>query len=75
LPAGSEFGAAHTIDLPLLLGTQASWAFASILGTAKWEDIDAAGRQVRQLWADFARTGTMPARVNIPGVLKLEQVK
>jgi para-nitrobenzyl esterase len=72
---GSEFGAAHTIDLPLLLGTQASWAFASILGTAKWEDIDAAGRQVRQLWANFARTGTLPARVNIPGVLKLEQVK
>jgi para-nitrobenzyl esterase len=72
---GSEFGAAHTIDLPLLLGTQASWAFASILGTAKWEDIDAAGRQVRQLWADFARTGTLPAQVNIPGVLKLEQVK
>jgi para-nitrobenzyl esterase len=72
---GSEFGAAHTIDLPLLLGTQASWAFAPILGTAKWEDIDAAGRQVRQLWADFARTGTLPASVDIPGVLKLEQVK
>jgi para-nitrobenzyl esterase len=71
----SEFGAAHTVDLPLLLGTQASWAFASILGKAKWEDVDIVGRQMRQLWADFARTGTLPARVDIPDVLELEEVK
>ncbi len=72
-PRGSEFGAAHTIDLPLLLGTQASWSFAPILGQEKWEDIDQAGRQMRQLWADFARTGTLPARVDIPGILRVKQ--
>ena len=73
-PPGSEFGASHTIDLPLLLGTQASWAFAPILGHAPWSEVAEAGRQVRQLWADFARTGTLPARVAVPGVVEVEQV-
>jgi para-nitrobenzyl esterase len=72
-PTGSKFGAAHTVDLPLLLGTQARWSFAPILGQTTWEEVDAAGRQVRQLWADFARTGVLPARTNIPGVLWVAQ--
>jgi para-nitrobenzyl esterase len=72
-PTGSEFGAAHTVDLPLLLGTQASWSFAPILGHATWAEVEAAGRQVRQLWADFARTGVLPAQVEVPGVLWVKQ--
>jgi para-nitrobenzyl esterase len=72
-PPGSPFGAAHVVDLPLLLGTQAGWAATPLLGTANWEEFAATGRQVRQLWADFARTGTLPARVVIPGVLEVEQ--
>ena len=74
-PPGSPFGAAHVVDLPLLLGNRASWAATPLLGTADWETFDAAGRQVRQLWADFARTGALPARVVIPGVLEVEQVE
>ncbi|WP_375437706.1 carboxylesterase family protein [uncultured Hymenobacter sp.] len=73
-PAGATFGAAHTVDLPLLLGTPASWGATPLLNSAKWEEIDQAGRQVRQLWMDFARTGLLPARVNVPGVLRLNQV-
>ncbi|MFC6225760.1 carboxylesterase family protein [Hymenobacter artigasi] len=72
-PPGSPFGAAHVVDLPLLLGTQASWAATPLLGEANWEEFDAAGRQVRQLWADFARTGMLPERVVIPGVLEVEK--
>ncbi|MBH8570938.1 carboxylesterase/lipase family protein [Microvirga sp. STS02] len=72
-PPGSPFGAAHVVDLPLLLGTQASWAATPLLGQANWEEFDAAGRQVRQLWADFARTGIMPAKIMIPGVLEVAQ--
>jgi len=30
-------------------------------------------RQVRRLWADFARTGVLPDRVVIPGVLEVEK--
>lgn len=73
-PLGSDFGGAHTIDLPLLLGTPASWAATPLLGRARWEDVEAAGRKVRQLWADFARTGELPARVELPGVLRLHRV-
>ena len=73
-PPGSPFGAAHVVDLPLLLGNRNSWAATPLLGEADWEEFDKAGRQVRQLWADFARTGTLPARVEIPGVLEVEQV-
>jgi len=73
-PTGSQFGAAHTIDLPLLLGTEASWSFAPILGKARWADVHETGRQVRQLWADFARTGELPPKVNIPGVLRIDKV-
>ena len=72
-PPGSPFGAAHVVDLPLLLGTQASWAATPLLGTANWEEFNATGRQVRQLWADFARTGTLPERMVIPGVLKVQK--
>ena len=72
-PPGSLFGAAHVVDLPLLLGNRASWAATPLLGEANWEEFDAAGRQVRQLWADFARTGVLPARVDIPGVLEVRK--
>ncbi|GAB3849338.1 carboxylesterase family protein [Hymenobacter terrigena] len=73
-PPGSPFGAAHVIDLPLLLGTQAGWAATPLLGEANWEEFDTAGRQVRQLWADFARTGRLPDEVIIPGMLEVKKV-
>lgn len=72
-PAGDTFGAAHTVDLPLLLGTPASWGATPLLAQARWEEVERAGRQVRALWADFARTGVLPAQVTIPDVLRLEQ--
>ncbi|MCI1186862.1 carboxylesterase family protein [Hymenobacter sp. DH14] len=72
-PPGSPFGAAHVVDLPLLLGNRASWAETPLLGTADWAEFDAVGRQVRQLWADFARSGELPAQVVIPGVLEVEK--
>ena len=71
-PPGSPFGAAHVVDLPLLLGNRAIWATTPLLGEADWTEFDKAGRQVRQLWADFARTGVLPARVVIPGMLEVE---
>ncbi|MGI4871810.1 MAG: carboxylesterase family protein [Janthinobacterium lividum] len=73
-PPGSAFGAAHVVDLPLLLGTPESWAATPLLGQASWEAVQAAGHPVRQLWADFARTGVLPARLELPGVLRLRQV-
>jgi para-nitrobenzyl esterase len=74
-PHGSEFGAAHTIDLPLLLGLPEQWAATPLLGQATWAEVNQAGQQVRHLWATFARTGHLPPRTEIPGVLEVEQVQ
>jgi para-nitrobenzyl esterase len=60
-PEGSRYGAAHITDLPLLLGSEEAWGRSALLGTADWADVDRLGRRVRQIWADFARTGTVAA--------------
>ncbi|WP_285246753.1 carboxylesterase family protein [Pseudarthrobacter sp. efr-133-R2A-89] len=52
---GNVFGAAHTIDLPLLLGTRKTWDGVGLINGARWEDVDSTGRSVRALWAGFAR--------------------
>lgn len=59
-PDGSSFGAAHLTDLPLLFGTRAAWRGAALLGNADWAEVDRRGRFVRGVWAEFARTGTLP---------------
>ena len=58
---GAEFGAAHVTDVPLLLGGRESWGHTLLVGRSEWSDIDRRGRKVRQIWADFARTGTLAA--------------
>jgi para-nitrobenzyl esterase len=60
-PEGAEFGAAHVTDVPLLLGGRESWGHTRLIGRSAWVDIDRRGRKVRQIWADFARTGTLAA--------------
>lgn len=52
---GNIFGAAHTIDLPLLLGNRKTWEGVGLIAGADWEDVDMTGRAVRALWAGFAR--------------------
>ncbi|KAA9327697.1 carboxylesterase family protein [Hymenobacter busanensis] len=73
-PRGSVFGAAHTIDLPLLFGTRETWSAVPLLGNASWAEVQQAGQQVRRLWATFARTGTLPTPVEVPHVLHVTQV-
>ncbi|WJH24731.1 carboxylesterase family protein [Pseudarthrobacter defluvii] len=52
---GNIFGAAHTVDLPLLLGNRKTWDGVGLIADARWEDVDMTGRAVRSLWAGFAR--------------------
>lgn len=54
------FGAAHTIDLPLLLGEPASWQYADIVKDVDETTLLEHGQRLRALWADFARTGQLP---------------
>jgi para-nitrobenzyl esterase len=52
---GNIFGAAHTVDLPLLLGNRKTWEGVGLIAGTRWEDVDMTGRAVRSLWAGFAR--------------------
>jgi para-nitrobenzyl esterase len=65
---GNPYGAAHTIDLPLLFGDEAAWAPAALVAGASWSEIDRNAKKVRQLWADFAR-GRLGDGGDLPGVL------
>lgn len=56
-PPGSPFGATHTVELPLLLGGEASWADSPMLGDLTWPEVSSLGQQMRHIWAHFARTG------------------
>ncbi|HET6289331.1 MAG TPA: carboxylesterase family protein [Amycolatopsis sp.] len=63
-PEGSEFGATHCVELPLLLGTRQAWQESPMLGEVPWPEVDAFGAALRAVWAKFARTGTLdPAPV------------
>jgi para-nitrobenzyl esterase len=71
---GNIFGAAHTIDLPLLLGNRKTWDGVGLIAGARWEDVDTAGRAVRALWAGFARGDDLGEAGDIPGVLQYRAV-
>jgi len=66
---GNPYGAAHTIDLPLLFGDEKAWEPTALVAGASWAEIDGHARQVRQVWADFAR-GEIADSGQIAGVLR-----
>ena len=61
--ANNRYGAGHGVDLPLLLGDEASWQGAPLLGSSAWPAVHASGHNLRAAWAAFARTGNP----NAPG--------
>jgi para-nitrobenzyl esterase len=71
---GNPYGAAHTVDLPLLFGHQGTWEAAGLLAGASWDDINAHGRAIRALWAKFAHGDSLGTRGEIPGSLRYRSV-
>jgi para-nitrobenzyl esterase len=71
---GNFFGAAHTIDLPLLFGDQRTWEGAGLLAGASWQDINAQGRALRAVWARFASGKGLDGQGGIPGALRYRSV-
>ena len=51
----SGWGSPHCIELPFLLGDREAWQGARMLRGADWNLLDARGRQLRAVWASFAR--------------------
>jgi para-nitrobenzyl esterase len=71
---GNVYGAAHTVDLPLLFGNKQTWAGAGLLAGATWEDINAQGRALRAVWGRFASGKGLEGRGGIPGALHYRAV-
>jgi len=71
---GNYYRAAHTVDLPLLFGNQQTWAAAGLLAGATWDEINAVGRELRSLWAAFARGDSLGETGGIPGALQYRSV-
>lgn len=71
---GNPYAGAHTVDLPLLFGDRRTWGPAPLVAGACWEDVEAAGRELRRLWAGFARTGTMPTG-RVAGLVDVEAIQ
>ena len=71
---GNIYGAAHTVDLPLLFGDQQTWAGAGLLAGASWEDVNAPGKALRALWARFAAGDGLDRDGEIPGAFRYRAV-
>ncbi|MCU1522464.1 MAG: carboxylesterase [Arthrobacter sp.] len=71
---GNFYGAAHTVDLPLLFGDQRTWEGAGLLAGATWEEINAQGRALRAVWARFASGKGLDSQGGIPGALRYRAV-
>lgn len=67
---GNIFGAAHTIDLPLLFGNRSTWDGVGLIAGARWEEVDMTGRGVRALWARFARGDDLGERGAVGDALR-----
>lgn len=67
---GNIFGAAHTVDLPLLFGNRNTWDGVGLIAGASWDEVNAAGRELRALWARFARGDDLGKHGTIPGTLR-----
>jgi len=66
---GNPWGAAHTVDLPLLFGDEKAWATAALTDGAAWDDLQRGARRVRAVWGAFARGEDLGDRGAVPGAL------
>ncbi|KUM38215.1 carboxylesterase family protein [Arthrobacter sp. EPSL27] len=71
---GNVYGAAHTVDLPLLFGDEQTWSGAGLLEGASWEDVNVPGKALRALWARFASGEGLDHDDGIPSALRYRAV-
>jgi para-nitrobenzyl esterase len=61
--AGSLYAGAHSIDLPLLFPNESAWNGSPLIAGQSRGELEAAGQQLRAIWAGFARTGHVDTRI------------
>jgi len=71
---GNPWGAAHTVDLPLLFGDEKAWATAALTDGSSWDDLQRSARRVRAVWGAFARGEDLGDRLEVPGALTVRRV-
>lgn len=71
---GTPLRAAHCTDLPLLFGSVQAWRGAPLLAGLPWSEVERRGRELRAIWAGFARTGTVP-EVDVPGFVRTRRLR
>ncbi|WP_105565448.1 carboxylesterase family protein [Microbacterium halophytorum] len=71
---GNPWRAAHTVDLPLLFGDEGTWQRADLVAGARWADLDAAAKRVREVWGRFARGEDLGDSGRVPGALSYHRV-
>jgi para-nitrobenzyl esterase len=58
-PSNGGLGAVHCLELPFLLGTPESWRDSPMLGDTRWAEVESLGKDLRQRWTQFARSGSI----------------
>ncbi len=68
--AGPRFQGVHVIELALLFPTHA-WEVGELLEGIPLDEVRREGRPVREMWANFARTGEVGI-THLPGILHIQ---
>ncbi|MDQ3291397.1 MAG: carboxylesterase family protein [Bacteroidota bacterium] len=72
----NDFGATHTIDLPLLFGDKETWQKSELTKGIPWSEIQHHGQEIRALWAQFARSGQLKKKVLLkPGFITCQLIE
>ena len=72
---GHHFSAAHAFDLPLLFGNEKAWKSAGMLKNIPWSYLHENGKQLRAIWAEFAKTGSISDLTKRPEILELRKIE
>lgn len=70
----NHIGAPHCIDLPLIFGNESAWKSSELLKDIPWNRIHENGKNLRALWAEFARTGKISDTSERPEILELRKM-
>lgn len=70
---GHRFRGAHAIELPLLFGTPQSWRGAELMTGVDEQDFLRQGQELRRIWAEFARTGSVGTTA-VPGLIEIREL-
>ena len=70
----SGIRAAHISDISLLFGRKGLWESSAFSQGKSPEELEQAGREIRQIWCRFARTGALDEHRKIPGIIEYRRV-